>query len=240
MSIQLRVRAPRVLLGGVLLATGLVASSCIAAEESAPVAESQIEATLEALANPRPITAAEIAELTAHPSYQSTVEILGEGGSSIQLSSGVVYTYDRNPSESEILFHPKDAAGNPDRQFAEVVYQRVRDIQEPFYFTPHGAAGAPASKAQGVGQGAEQSADCGSSGELADVLSGSSQDEEGDIDAAACGPWSPWTISYTRCEARFWCFGKGQVGLFAYKHRQRVCSWGTQLGQRRDFIRCGC
>lgn len=240
MSIQFRVHAPRVLLGGWLLATGLVASSCVSADDSAPVAEAQAETGLEVLANPRPVTAAEIAEITAHPSYQSTVEILGEGGTSIQLSSGVVYTYDRNPNESEILFHPKDAAGNPDRQFAEVVYQRVRDIQEPFYFAPHGAAGAPASTVQGLEQEAEQSAGCGSSVEAAEALSGSSKQEEGDVEAAACGPWTQWTVSYTRCEARFWCFGKGQVGLFAYKHRQRVCSWGTQLGQRRDFIRCGC
>lgn len=219
-----------------LLLAASVAAACTATDE--PEVESLLQAPAGALSTsattqPRPITEAEIQEIQASPGYRDMLDVLADNGSAVQLAKGSVFTYERRPTEIEILFRPTDAAGNPDRQFAEMVYQRVAGIRSPFYFTPHGAEGAAAlSPAQGSAQGCEPASEA--------AVEDMGKPDEGDVEILGCSGWSSWTITHTACEARFWCFGKGQVGLFSYRQRTRVCNWGTQLATRRDFVRCGC
>ena len=230
MSLQSNASVPRAVLGGLWLATCVVASSCVAGED--PVSEVATEAQGAPSAGGRPITAAEIAEITSHPNYRNMVEVLGEGGSALSLTSGSVFAYETNPNEVEILFQPRDAAGNPDRQYAEVVYQRVRGVEDPFYFTPYGAGGDTAQSVLG-----EEAEGCEGP---AKALTPPQTTKEDDVEIAACGSWSSWYLLQTKCEARFWCFRKNQKGTYAYWQRQRQCSWGIQLSNRRDFVGCGC
>lgn len=219
----------RAAFAGFLLSAACTSAETPAGEEPAAPQAAKAAASQEG----RPVTEQEVAEMRNHPAYRDLLAVLADNGSSVDLAAGNLYAYEGDRGEVEILLHPVNAEGTPDREYSEVTYQRIAGIKSAFALVPHGSEGAEALTADPLAQP-------GCTAEEASGFEPSGKDGEGDLETAGCTAWSSWALTHTACEPRFWCFAKNQQGTYSYWQRSRVCNWGTQIGTRRRFVGCGC